>query len=506
MKRAAGLCLERPIFVPMKLLNALAALTFFTSVVLSPHAAHAETRVLIVVGPSNHPPGSHEVAAGGRLMKHCLENVTNVPGVKADVVTEWPKDQALLDAVSTVVFTGDTFPLGRMPEAPANLASLGAMMKRGCGIVCVHYATGLRADDVADDGAHPLLGWLGGYFATKCKHHQSIAKIYAAATITPAAAGHSVSRGWKEFTLNDEPYINNFFGGEGNSLLPGVTVLATSMLPPESPKSERVAWCVERADGGRGFGIVMPHFYRNWKNEDLRRFILNGIVWTAKLDVPADGVKTAAPDLASFAPASVEPLPPKQKPVAGADTAADLAKKIVAAHGGPGKLLRTFRFSETYVLPGRDKGTDRTSVIQPPNLWYVGKRERVSSENKGGVCHDVWMWTLAPLTDPNTKLELLPDATIEGKAVRVLKAGGSIEPAMNVSFDAATLDLLKIDWKGEQFNFSAPIEVDGTRLPSKCVLIGKNGKERMHTELRKIERLAELPADLPMPEAGKNPK
>lgn len=168
--------MERPIFVPMKLRNALAALTFFTSVVFSPHAAHAETRVLIVVGPSNHPPGSHEVAAGGRLMKHCLENVTNVPGVKADIVTEWPKDQAVLDAVSTVVFTGDTFPLARMPDAPANLASLGAMMKRGCGIVCVHYATGLRAEDVADDGAHPLLGWLGGYFATKCKHHQSIAK------------------------------------------------------------------------------------------------------------------------------------------------------------------------------------------------------------------------------------------------------------------------------------------------------------------------------------------
>jgi hypothetical protein len=38
------------------------------------------------------------------------------------------------------------------------------------------------------------------------------------------------------------------------------------------------------------------------------------------------------------------------------------------------------------------------------------------------------------------------------------------------------------------------------------VLIGKNGKERMHTELREIERLAELPADLPKPEAGKNPK
>ncbi len=293
-------------------LAALAHFAVFTAVLFFPADARAESRmlkprVLIVVGPSNHPPGSHEVAAGGRLMKHCIEHMENVPGVKADVVTEWPKDQTLLDAVSTVVFIGDTFPLARMPDTQANLASLGAMAGRGCGIACVHYATGLRAEDVGDDGAHPLLGWLGGYFATKCKHHQSIAKIYA------AAATHPVSRGWKEFTLNDEPYISNYFGGEGNALLPGVTVLATSMLPPDAPKSERVAWCVERADGGRGFGIVMPHFYRNWKNDDLRRFILNGIVWTAKCEVPAEGVKTPAPDLAAFAPASIEPLPPKPK-------------------------------------------------------------------------------------------------------------------------------------------------------------------------------------------------
>ena len=290
----------------------LTALVFVSAVLFSA-TANAETRVLIVVGPSTHPPGSHEVAAGGRLMKHCIESMENVPGVKADVVTEWPKDQAVLDAVSTVVFIGDQFPLARLPDAPANLASFGAMAKRGCGIVCVHYATGLRAEDVAADGAHPLLGWLGGYFATKCAHHQSIAKIYPAATIKPAAPGHSVLNGWREFTLHDEPYINNFFGGEGNALLPGVTVLATSMLPPESPKSERVAWCIERADGGRGFGIVMPHFYKNWRIEDLRRFILNGIVWTAKLDVPPGGVKTAEPDLAAFAPASIEPLPPKPK-------------------------------------------------------------------------------------------------------------------------------------------------------------------------------------------------
>jgi len=180
--------------------------------------------------------------------------------------------------------------------------------------------------------------------------------------------------------------------------------------------------------------------------------------------------------------------------------AGTLAAKIVASHGGADKLLRTFTFTEVYLLAGKDKGTERTSIIQPPNLWYVGKRERVSGENKGGVCHDVWMWTLAPLVDPKTKLESLPDATIEGKAAHALKVSGSIEPSMNVFFDAATHDLMKIEWKGEQFLFSAPVAVDGTRVPSKCVLIGKTGKERMRTELKKIERLAELPAELPKPQ------
>lgn len=267
----------------------------------------AEVDLLIIVGPSNHPPGSHEVAAGGRLLKNCLENAANVPGIKASVFYEWPKDETVLDAASTVVFIGDTFPPARFPDSDVIMEKLGTMMDRGCGIVCLHYATGLRAEDVADDGEHPLLGWMGGYFATGTKHHRSVARIFERATIAFAAPEHPVSRGCREFTLNDEPYINNYFGPDGNRMASNVTALAVSMLPPESPKREVVAWCAERKDGGRGFGIVMPHFFRNWQIDDLRRFILNGIVWTSKLEVPKIGVQTASPALATFKPASVEP-------------------------------------------------------------------------------------------------------------------------------------------------------------------------------------------------------
>lgn len=271
-------------------------------------------RVLIIVGPSKHPPGSHEVAAGGRVLQHCLEHMTNLPGVKADVAYEWP-DKTLRDAAATVVFIGDTFPAGRFPNPQQNLADLDAMMQRGCGLVCVHYATGLLGEDVTPEGDHPLLRWMGGYFANRsCPHHESFARIFKAATITPAAAQHPIARGWKEFTLHDEPYINNYFGKGENKLAPNVTAIATSMLPPEAPKRETVAWCVERDDGGRGFGIVMPHFYKNWANEDLRRCILNAIVWTAKLDVPAEGVKTTLPELAVFKPVAVDYVPPPPKP------------------------------------------------------------------------------------------------------------------------------------------------------------------------------------------------
>ena len=197
-----------------------------------------------------------------------------------------------------------------MPDGQRIMADLKSMMDHGCGLVCVHYATGVAPGDIANDGDHPLLKWMGGYFATRCEHHQSIARIYQAATIEPGKADHPVLRGWKAFTVHDEPYINNYFGKDG--LAKDVTALGTAMLPPEKPNRETVAWATTRADGGRGAGIVMPHFYRNWTNDDLRTLILNAIVWCAKQDIPKEGVKVKLPELANFKPDSVEPGPRKK--------------------------------------------------------------------------------------------------------------------------------------------------------------------------------------------------
>ncbi|MGL4462123.1 MAG: ThuA domain-containing protein [Planctomycetia bacterium] len=264
----------------------------------------AVTEILIVVGPSHHGPGTHEVAANGRLVQHCLENCAAVPGVKCHLHFDWPADQELLKRAASVVFFGDFFPPARMPGKEKIMADLAAMMNRGAGIVCVHFATGLGAADMPAQGDHPLLHWMGGYFAHECKHHNSHAEVFNA-EITPADGDHPVLRGWSTYTFDDEPYYNNYFGPNGPAS--NVVAVATTMAPTEPPTKHVVSWCIERKDGGRGAAVVMPHYYRNWKIDDLRTSILNAVVWTAKREVPKDGVKVDVPDLAAFKPASVEP-------------------------------------------------------------------------------------------------------------------------------------------------------------------------------------------------------
>jgi hypothetical protein len=166
---------------------------------------------------------------------------------------------------------------------------------------------------VAEDGNHPLLDWLGGYYAANCKHHKSSGGFYEKVEYPPAAGNHPILRGWKAFSFQGESYWNIYFGKDGPSS--AVVPIATCALPPEDPKTQVVAWAFERKDGGRGVGLSPPHYFREWRIDDLRTMVLNGIAWAAKIEVPAAGVQCKLPDLSIFAPKSVEPtwLPPKWK-------------------------------------------------------------------------------------------------------------------------------------------------------------------------------------------------
>src|SRR5262249_40632417 len=57
-------------------------------------------------------------------------------------------------------------------------------------------------------------------------------------------------------------------------------------------RDEVLAWAVERPDGGRGFGFTRAHFHKTGGAPNFRKLVLNGILWTAKLEVPPGGAET----------------------------------------------------------------------------------------------------------------------------------------------------------------------------------------------------------------------
>ena len=58
-----------------------------------------------------------------------------------------------------------------------------------------------------------------------------------------------------------------------------------------------VGWVHERADGGRAFATTLGHFYRNFQQDAFRQMIVNGILWTAHVEVPSDGAPIALDEM-----------------------------------------------------------------------------------------------------------------------------------------------------------------------------------------------------------------
>ncbi len=178
-----------------------------------------------------------------------------------------------------------------------------------------------------------------------------------------------------------------------------------------------------------------------------------------------------------------------------------LVKQAVSAVGGEDKLLRLFRTRETVNVSSdpEKKVAPRTSVYEPPKYWWTGKNERVKNEAMPDepATYLVWAWTLGILTDPASKLELLPEVTESDKPAVGLRVSGTVTPAMDCYFDKAEHRLVRIDWRSDIHRFSDWRETDGVKYPAKCVGYKKtSGKPWYFSEVIELERLKELPDGL----------
>jgi type 1 glutamine amidotransferase len=260
-------------------------------------AEGAKKSIVMIAGRPSHGPGQHEHNAGVQLLAKCLgAGAAEAVETKIHLNAEWPEDEELAGADTIVIYADGG---GGHPALKENhLQQLAAQMKRGCGFVCLHYAVEVPKEK----GGPEFRDWLGGYFETNWSVNPHWTANFK------QLPKHPITNGVKPFSINDEWYYHMRFR-EG---MQGVTPILTD-VPPENTvqpndsthggnpavreevaarKPQHVAWAVERADGGRGFGFTGGHFHKGWGMDDQRKLVLNAILWTAKAEVPAGGVES----------------------------------------------------------------------------------------------------------------------------------------------------------------------------------------------------------------------
>lgn len=172
----------------------------------------------------------------------------------------------------------------------------------------------------------------------------------------------------------------------------------------------------------------------------------------------------------------------------------ELVTSLLDAVGGEAKLLRVFRIKESLVL-GKREPISRESILAPPEHWWVGKRDRAAVE-KEPAAFLVWAWTLAPLRDAKSQLELVADAKLDDKPAIGIRVSGRTDKPMLLLFDATTKRLARIDWRDDSNRFSDWRQLDGLWYAAKCAGFKPDGREWYSTELVEMERLAEIPTYL----------
>jgi type 1 glutamine amidotransferase len=276
-------------------------------------------QVLLIAGKPSHGPGQHEHNAGVLLFAKCLrETVADRVQVTTLLNSEWPSPEQMATADSILIYSDGQ---GKHPALEGDhLQQLDVAMKRGCGLVCVHYAV----EPTLELGHNEFIDWLGGCFEI----HYSVNPHWEANFKELPA--HPVSNGVQPFGSLDEWYYHMRF----RKGMKGVTPILTDLPPADSlsrpdghhsgnpevraavlerKEPQHVAWATEREDGGRAFGFTGGHFHQGWAQPDQRKLVLNAILWTAKAEVPEKGVESTVTD--ADLQANLDPKPGQGLPL-----------------------------------------------------------------------------------------------------------------------------------------------------------------------------------------------
>jgi quercetin dioxygenase-like cupin family protein/type 1 glutamine amidotransferase len=254
------------------------------------------TIVLIGGDKQGYPQYEHDYPDGilaiERLIKGSPQLQALDPVIKA-FPAGFPSDLSqIADADVVVLYFGADYRPPRMTnplENPARLAAMEQLMAKGAGLIALHQAC-----TVADQTSPvPFADWLGAIRFGMADRTTEIAPIEVSEGTNP------VANGLKAFDYLDEFYPTMTFS-KTTKVTPILTArvhIQTRNNKPvfEEPAADHiVAWAAERPNGGRSFGFTGVHYLATLDQPEIRKILLNAILWTAKRDVPPGGATTDA--------------------------------------------------------------------------------------------------------------------------------------------------------------------------------------------------------------------
>ena len=125
---------------------------------------------------------------------------------------------------------------------------------------------------------------------------------------------HPITRGVTPWKINDG-WLNRFKFPAG---MKGITPLVWSgkehLGSPEGGDKDVVAWTFDRASGGRSFNFSGLDAHSAWELDGMRKLVINGILWSAGVEIPEGGAKSEADKALVDSFLTPRLAPPAKKP------------------------------------------------------------------------------------------------------------------------------------------------------------------------------------------------
>ena len=237
------------------------------------------TKIVLVAGPNYYKAGEHEYVAGCAVLMDLLRQTSGVFPVLA---LGWPTRPETFSGAKAVVFFvdgGDKHPI----LTGDRVTEVQKLLDSGAGLVQLHQVA-----DYPKDFGDRARAWAGGAW------EKGVGQRAHWVTSFKAFPDHPICRGVAPFTIDDGwLYQNRFVDGKV-----GVTPLLRTVNPKSAAKladdAAIVSWAYDRpapAGGkpGRSFTFTGAHLHASFAEEGYRRFLVNGILWSAGLTVPGAG-------------------------------------------------------------------------------------------------------------------------------------------------------------------------------------------------------------------------